>query len=302
MNNLKQNKLSSEESSLISTMRNNYIVSITTMGVPDEIEEIKQISISVQNKELNLRVYIPEKELKSVPILFFIHGGGFVSGNLDTHDILARKLAITTKSIVIYPEYTLAPENKFPKQFTELEAILNWVMEEAESWGGDTAKLILIGDSAGGNLVTGLSYKNQYTKEFPIMGQILFYPDTSFFYESNSIKNKSLTHFPTKEILETVRKVYLTNEYELYHPMVSSLLGDLFNMPDTLIITADNDPLRDEGILYHEKLLKNNQNSAHYNFENMEHGFVQYFKLEENKVAGEKVFSLVKDWIQNRIS
>lgn len=301
MKNSNQHELSPEELALIKGMRKNYIDSIATMGIPDEIQEIKELSITIQNKKLKLRVYIPDKELTSAPILFFIHGGGFVSGNLDTHDILVRKLAISTKSIVIYPEYSLAPETKFPNQFIELETLLNWVMDKGANFGGDTTKLILIGDSAGGNLVTGLSYKNQYIKAFPIIGQIVLYPDTSFFYETTSIKDQSLSHFPTKEVLTTVRKAYLVNEYDVYHPMVSSLLAELFNMPDTLLITADNDPLRDEGILYHEKLQKSNQNSTHYNFKNMEHGFVQYFKLKENEISSEKVFRLIQDWIQNRI-
>ena len=177
-----------------------------------------------------------------------------------------------------------------------------WINDHIVNFGGNKNKLFLIGDSAGGNLVLGLVHKNQNIQKFDIKGQILMYPDTSFEYTTHSINENSLFHFPTKEILYTVRKAYLNNEYEIYNTLVSPLLANVSNIPPTLVITAENNPLRDEAILYHEKLLHENRDSTHFNFKDMEHGFIQYYQHPRNSQAAENALSEIKRWVSNKIS
>lgn len=294
--------LNGQEKNIILEMRESYRQSIGEMGIGDEISNIFNETIIVGTKNINMNIYVPSDNLENASVLLFIHDGGFVSGDLTTHDILVRKLALDNNAIVVYPEYSLAPENKFPEQFIELESILEWINDHIVNFGGNKNKLFLIGDSAGGNLVLGLVHKNQNIQKFDIKGQILMYPDTSFEYTTHSINENSLFHFPTKEILYTVRKAYLNNEYEIYNTLVSPLLANVSNIPPTLVITAENNPLRDEAILYHEKLLHENRDSTHFNFKDMEHGFIQYYQHPRNSQAAENALSEIKRWVSNKIS
>ncbi|MBU2514581.1 alpha/beta hydrolase [bacterium] len=247
---------------------------------PVPLKRVVNRTIPGAATDIPIRIYIPiEKEM--LPVIVFFHGGGWVQGNLDSHDNLVRYLANRSDSIVVAVDYRLAPEHPFPAGLEDSYAALLWVSENAASFGGDSAKIAVMGDSAGGNFAAAISLMARDKNGPKILRQVLVYPATNLSeLETDSYRFFAKGFMLTKKDIEWFRGLYLPEVSEWANPLVSPLLAkDFSNLPPATIITAEMDPLREDGKLYADKL-EEAGGDVHYRcFKGMIHGFVSADKV-----------------------
>ena len=237
-------------------------------SVPSEklvkIENVKDITFRLKNKKITLRVYKDTKETQITPLIIFFHGGGFVMGDLESHDLLCRHLCKKTKSTLIAVDYRLAPENKFPSAIEDVLDSVNYIFNNSKNLHFNNKKVVLCGDSAGGNLSFLMSI---YAKKKIIpgfIGQILIYPWVDLTMSRPSMNIKLDGILVEKETLLYFSKHYLnTNEEQVDWRVSPILYPDLSNLPPTFIYSAGIDPLVDEGDALKRRLLSFD-NEVHY--------------------------------------
>jgi acetyl esterase len=213
-------------------------------------EEVKRVEDRTLPGGLKVRMYDPFDPLvKSVPspALVFFHGGGFVQGDLDTIDSPCRALANSSACIVISVDYRLSPEHKFPAAVEDAYQATCWVAEQAEEFGIDLTRIALGGDSAGGNLaiVTSLLARDRGGPK--IAFQVLIYPVTHYSFDTPSYQECADGYGLNREAMEYYWNQYLARPEDGRNPLASPLLANLQGLPPALVITAEFDPLRDEG-------------------------------------------------------
>ncbi|NIO40633.1 MAG: alpha/beta hydrolase fold domain-containing protein [Burkholderiales bacterium] len=223
-----------------------------------------------------IRIYWP-RELKTaekLPILVWYHGGGYVIGDLDTHDAVCRALATEADCIVAAVNYRLAPEHKFPAAVEDCEAALQWVARNAPEMHADAMRIAVGGDSAGGNLATVVSILAREVGFPKICFQLLVYPVTAPEPETKSHHAFAEGYLLTRKTITWFFKHYLRSSKDTmdfrYAPLEA---GDLSSLPPALIIIAGYDPLRDEGVEYAEALIHAGNRVRLSNYEGMVHGF-----------------------------
>lgn len=239
-----------------------------------------------------LRIYYPNKKSmrETYPIVFYIHGGAFMYGDIEKYDLLAKKISLATKSIVSSVEYRLAPDHPFPAAIDDSYCALEWVANHAEDLGGSKNGICVMGSSAGGNIATVLTLKSR-EKGYPnIACQVLYYPCTTFeetefpsrlFFLCDSTRSYMLT----EEVLRKCRTAYLGPNSDIHDPFLSPLAAKLDSeLPPALIFTAQCDPLRDEAKLYARELAKAGVEVNYTEYEGSIHGFLSFYMvLDEGK-------------------
>ena len=249
---------------------------------PIPFSDIKNITVEVNSEKIPVRIYTPEDGDK-FPIIIYSHGGSWISGNLDTHDNVCRKLSQNTKAIVISVDYRLAPENHFPAGLNDVYNVLQWTNKNAKSIDGDESHIAIAGDSAGGNLSAAVCLMAKDKNGPRIACQVLIYPSTNI-YELNT---KSWSDFSndfniSKEEMEKYISLYVPQKEDRKNPYASPLLVKEFNqLPDTLVITAEIDPLRDEGEAYDNKLKETGIQTEVIRFNGVTHGFITMDKITD---------------------
>lgn len=221
---------------------------------PEPVGRIHHILIPSRLGDLLARVYTPEGT-GPYPVLVYFHGGGWVIANLDVYDASCRALCNAAGCVVVSVAYHQAPEYKFPAAVEDADEALQWVIENAAQLNGDPAKVAVGGESAGGNLATVacLAAREQGGR-LPVF-QLLIYPVTNFGYEFPSYQENTETKPLSSDMMPWFWKQYLRSGADGANPFVSPLrAASLEGLPPALIITAEFDPLRDEGEAYGEKL------------------------------------------------
>ncbi|NTU29737.1 alpha/beta hydrolase [Brevibacillus sp. HB1.1] len=204
--------------------------------------------------EINIRMYTPEGQ-GPFPLFVYYHGGGWVIGDLETVDASCRMLAHLSGRIVVSVDYRLAPEHKFPVPVADSYAALKWVSENASSINGSASDLVVGGDSAGGNLSTVLSLLAKDQNGPAIKAQVLIYPVTDMRFDSPSYMEFQEGFGLNRDLMLWFSNHYINHEYDKGNPYVAPLSArDLSNLPPAIVITAECDVLRDEGIAYAERL------------------------------------------------
>ncbi len=243
-----------------------------------ELKNVLEIEVGKDKlSKIKLRVYIPfkTKKDKKYPLTLFFHGGGFVMGDLDTHDYPCRCIAKFSENIVIAVDYRLAPENKFPTPLNDVEYVHKNLDKLSLPFEVDLNNILVCGDSAGGNLATVLAIKYSYKLLPKIKGQILIYPcvDLTLSMKSMDLQLDGLV-FSGKTMSYFVNH-YLENRKDEVNWQASPLYApNLTCQPPAYIFSAGLDPLLDEGIAYKNRL-KDNGNTVNYNlYEGQIHGFV----------------------------
>jgi acetyl esterase len=197
-----------------------------------------------------VRIYRPSAP-GPLPVVVYYHGGGFTICNLETHDGVCRMLANDSDAIVISVDYRLAPEHKYPAAVEDAYAALLWTAENAASLGGDATRLAVAGDSAGGNLSAVVAQRARDEAGPELIFQLLIYPATDFAGDYPSRYENATGYFLTKVHVEWFAEQYLPSAEVAGDPQVSPLrAGTLAGLPPALVITAEYDPLRDEGEAY----------------------------------------------------
>jgi acetyl esterase len=231
--------------------------------------------LSEGESRIAARLYVPKGIAENSPGIVYYHGGGFVIGDLDTHDRFCQQLARDAEARVIAIDYRLAPENPFPAGVEDGVTAFRCVARRAKEFDMDPNRLALMGDSAGGNLSAVIAHKTKNDAVRPAL-QVLVYPavDGSCRMKSHEIFAKGWVL--TTDQVDWFYRCYVGDEPAArLHPDVSPLYADDFRgLPPALVYTAGFDPLRDEGIAYTEKLEKAGIPARHRCFQSLTHGFV----------------------------
>jgi acetyl esterase len=272
---------------------------------PSPFVTTKNIDIKTESNDIPVRIYFPSSE-SNLPIIIYSHGGSWVSGNVDDYDNIARKLSKYTKAVVVSVNYRLAPEDPFPAAINDVYNILQWVYENGKNINGDPSRISVVGDSAGGNISTVVSQMARDKDGPKITSQVLIYPSTNI-YELNT---KSWDHFGkefnlTQENFNKFLSLYVPNKEQRKSSYASPLLSDnLKNLPSTLIITAELDPLRDEGEAYGEKLKKSGVKVITTRYNGVSHGFVSMDSITQkaDKALKEISIFLIEQFKNNKES
>ena len=224
-------------------------------GVAEPVASIENLRIPGPDGELAIRIYMPNAEAPR-PAMMYFHGGGWVVCDLDTHNVICTAIANRAGAVVVAVDYRLSPEHKFPAAVTDCYAATAWVAENAEWLGIDPNRISVGGDSAGGNLGAVISLRSREEHGPAIALQVLVYPVTDLSrFETPSYGEFADGHRLTKAAMEWFRDHYLACPEDGLHPYASPLLAtDLHGLPPALVITAEFDPLRDEGEAYAKRL------------------------------------------------
>ena len=276
-------------------MRTSYREIIPTAGIPDPVERVEDTVISVNtSNKVPVRIYWPlnTDQKTNLPMILFIHGGGFVSGDLDTHDVLVRAIANGVQAVVVSVDYRLAPEFPFPAPLEDVYVSLQWMIENADMLGGDIGRVAVVGDSAGGNLAAALTLLARDIGEIRISVQWLIYPEVSNKMDTDSWKTYGETQFPTKTLNTMFLSAYTSRVNDPYISYVAPLWGNHKNLPPALLQVGEFDPLKDETIQYAEALSQNNVDSEVIVYPEQVHGFIQFYKDKTNHSRGEEALQV----------
>ena len=249
---------------------------------PPKIFKVKNVEIKNRfNKVIKLRFYFPKKlsDTNITPIILFFHGGGFVMGNLDTHDFTCRSICIESEMIVCAVDYSLSPEYKFPYALQEVKDVMSHLPHLKNDFPIDIDNVFVCGDSAGGNLAAVLAINSAQKNIIPIQGQILIYPcvDLTLTMRSMDIFLKGMTL--TYDTMEYFINHYLRNKKDSINWEASPLFTkNLKNLPETYIFAAGLDPLLDEGFAYKNRLECFGNKVTYKLYQGQIHGFLSNSK------------------------
>ncbi len=235
--------------------------------------------------------------------MIYFHGGGWVPGGLDSHDNVCRFLAHKTDSIIISVDYRLAPEAVFPAAADDAYAALEWVYRYADTLKADPSKIIVAGDSAGGNLAAAVALMSRDKKGPKVSAQVLIYPATNpSAMDTQSYQQFAKGYFLTKFYMEHFRALYLPDGKTWENVYASPLLADSFkDLPPAVVITAGFDPLKDDGRLYAKKLEKAGVLVSYICFDQMMHGFVSMDRFfDEAEQAVDTIATRLKLFISTQ--
>ena len=224
-----------------------------------------------------LRAYRPagSSSEESLPLLMYFHGGGWVIGDLDTHDVVCRQLANGARCAVISVDYRMGPESPFPAAVEDCVAATRWAAAEAKQLRIDPQRIAVGGDSAGGNLATVVALTARDEGGPALAFQLLVYPATDQRYGFSSVERNGEGYLLTKQSMEYFRGHYLPRRQDWEDWRASPLLAkSLAGLPPALVITAGFDPLVDEGRAYAERLAAEGVPAAYREFADMVHGFL----------------------------
>lgn len=233
---------------------------------------------------VNSRVYAPKNIKKPGPGLMYMHGGGWIIGDLNSHDAVCVDLAISAEIIVISVDYALAPENKFPVALNQCSWIFSNIYKEADTFRINPKFLSIGGDSAGGNLALAVSLVLRRDSLPLPYSQLLIYPCISTDFDSPSYDAHAHAPFLDKKSMIWIWETYLLEEEDYSNPLAFPLLEENFlGLPQTIILNAELDPLSHEGSLLAKKLIESRVPTYHFEAKALIHGFIRC--RNESKLA-----------------
>lgn len=225
------------------------------LGPPPAVAQVRDLSLALNGRTIGARLYVPENADEKPPLVLFYHGGGWVIGDLESHDATARIIAKTSGAAVLAVDYRLAPETKFPGPLDDCYDALLWAVAHADDLGIDPARLAVAGDSAGGNLAAAVAIRARDEGGPKIAHQLLIYPVTDTDFTSGSYTtNGGGAYFLSTEMMQWFWAHYV-DDHANAHPHAAVLRHDsLAGLPPATVLVAQYDPLRDEGLAYAEAL------------------------------------------------
>jgi len=252
---------------------------------PETVAVVKNLNVSDSSAQISARVYIP-REGEVLPVLVFFHGGGWVSGDLDSVDSLCRSLANAANCVVASVDYRLAPEHKFPAAVEDAYSATRWIANNAADLNGDSKRIAVGGDSAGGNLAASVSLMARDRRGPSILFQLLIYPVTNHAFNTTSYNDNAEGYWLSKEDMKWFWNHYLRDEQDGMNPYASPLLAkNLSSLPSTFVITAEFDPLRDEAEAYAARLRESGVPVKATRYNGTIHGFINIAELTQSRVA-----------------
>ena len=263
-----------------------------TQPAPPEVGRVQALSAPGPLGAIPLRSYRPlgagaDASEAALPGLVYFHGGGWVIGDLETHDTLCRELCNLSGCAVVAVDYRMGPEHRFPAAAHDALAATRWVHANAASLGIDASRLAVGGDSAGGNLAAVVALAARDAGDLPLVFQLLIYPATDQRRGADSHKTNGEGYLLTRETMNWFHDHYIDDAAHDADWRASPLLhSDLSRLPPSLVLIAGHDPLRDEGLAYAQQLTLAGSRSTLVNFERQIHGFITMGRLiDEANVA-----------------
>lgn len=258
-------------------------------------ERVADRKITGPGGEIPIRLYYPQGN-SPYPVVVYFHGGGWVIGNLDTHHALCHALSKTSGCLVVAVDYRLAPENPYPAAIEDAYAATCWVADNAKAIRAAESRIAVLGDSAGGTLATVAAMMARDRGKPDIALQVLIYPITDYNFNTASYLNNGEGYMLTRDLMKWFWNLYLADEKVADQPYVSPLRAtDLSGLPEALILTAEFDPLCDEGEAYAQRLQEAGIRVKLTRYNGMIHGFMRMTsRLDKARLALYEVAETLK--------
>ncbi|MFJ6695119.1 alpha/beta hydrolase [Streptomyces sp. NPDC091272] len=238
--------------------------------------------------EVRARIVRPSGATGPLPVVLYIHGAGWVFGNAHTHDRLVRELAVGANAAVVFPEYDLSPEARYPVAIEQNYTVARWIVQEGATKDLDGARLAVAGDSVGGNMAAALTLMAKERGDVPLVHQVLFYPVTDASFDTGSYHQFATGYFLRRDGMQWFWDQYTTDEAERAQITASPLRAtteQLTGLPPALVVTGEADVLRDEGEAYANKLRAAGVAVTAVRFQGVIHDFVMLNALRETHAA-----------------
>jgi len=249
------------------------LVEANRIAIPQTQVDTTGKDIDVAGGKIHLRIYTPESGEGAFPVIVYYHGGGFVIANLDVYNASAQALAEQVNAVVVSVAYRLAPENKFPTAHNDAFTAYEWVVKNAVNLKGDPAKIAVVGESAGGNLAANVSITARDKHIMVPVHEVLIYPIAQANMNTESYKMYENAKPLNKAMMGWFMEKYLTTMIEAQNPKISLVNAKLKGLPPTTIITAEIDPLHDDGAMLANKLAAEGVKVNSRNYEGVTHEF-----------------------------
>ncbi|WP_335871221.1 alpha/beta hydrolase [Bacillus sp. 2205SS5-2] len=262
--------------------------------------DIEDISVSGgPSGEVSVRIIKPKNAPKDLPVILYTHGAGWVFGNSHTHDRLIRELAVGSMSAVVFTNYSLSPEAKYPIAIEEVYSVLEWISKQGQEFGMNPSEITVAGDSVGGNMSAAITLMAKERQGPKIEKQLLFYPVTDASMNTYSYHQFKEGYFLRRDGMQWFWDQYTTNEDERNNITASPLratIEELKDLPKALVITGEADVLRDEGEAYANKLREAGVEVTSVRFQGIIHDFVMLDALA-NTNAAKGAMLLANSWL-----
>ncbi|MFG3006583.1 alpha/beta hydrolase [Streptomyces calvus] len=234
------------------------------------------------------RIVRPAGAAGPLPVVLYIHGAGWVFGNAHTHDRLVRELAVGTRAAVVFPEYDLSPEARYPVAIEQNYAVARWIVTDGAAKDLDATRIAVAGDSVGGNMTAALTLMAKERGDVPLVQQVLFYPVTDANFDTGSYHRFAEGYFLRRDAMQWFWDQYTTDEAQRAEITASPLRAtteQLAGLPPALVVTGEADVLRDEGEAYADKLRQAGVPVTAVRYQGIIHDFVMLNALRETHAA-----------------
>ena len=263
---------------------------------PTPVAQVIDRTIPGPQGDIKVRIYRPHAA-DGLPLLVFMHGGGFILGDLDSHDEAARVLTMLTGCVTLAIDYRLAPEYPFPAAPDDCYAALTWAAAHAKEFGADPGRIAVIGDSAGGNLAAVMAMRARDEHGPRLVGQVLIYPVADL-VDADDLKPApdGEYYFLNRQDGAYFNRLYLGDLARARHPHASPIhADDLKGLPPALVITAEYDPLCAQGEAFARKLEEEGVEVDHTRYAGAIHGFISM-----PTPMGRQALQQAADWLRSR--
>lgn len=240
----------------------------------EDVETVTSGLVPTQGDPLEVRIYRPRSCPPHAPAVVYLHGGGWVLGDLDAQDATCRYLANRCGAVVVAVAYRLAPEHPYPAAVEDARAAVLWTQAHAEQLGADAQRVAVAGSSAGGNVAAGVALRLRDEGRSVLVAQLLLYPPTDPLLESASVQENSRGYYLTADDMRCFVDAYLPDPATRTAAYAAPLHApSLAGLPPAVLVTAGFDPLRDEGVAYADRLRAADVPTIHLHFAELIHGF-----------------------------
>jgi len=264
---------------------------VSGFGDPAPVAEVREVAIPVKGGAITARLYRPSDAPSG--IIVYYHGGGWALGSLESHDVPLRALANSTGAAVLSVDYRLAPEHPFPTGLEDCYAALCWAAEHSAELAGAGKPLIVGGDSAGGNLAAAVALAARDRGGPRLAAQLLLYPALDWRCETKSFEERGGPGFLTGRDMKWYWSTYAADPQQRRQPLASPAQAESHrDLAPAIVVVAEFDPLRDEGLTYAEQLRAADNEVTLLHYETLPHGFFNFLYVVEaagsafNEIAG----------------